>query len=108
MADFFSNAFELGKEWKATGRTEKLNDDQLKTVKDCYVKCHQLEDGTVIRNVVFVLQNGRPKSCKMAPEKYQTPYPEGTKIDPKSCENREFIDEDTHPGAQYALNNAGN
>ena len=61
----FSNAFESN-EWTATGRTERLNNEQVKTIQDCYIKSHTLEDGTVLKNIVLVAVGMRPQSIKLA------------------------------------------
>ena len=87
----FSNAFESN-EWTATGRTERLNNEQVKTIQDCYIKSHTLEDGTVLKNIVLVAVGMRPQSIKLAPEKYQVQYPDNTKIDPTSIVNAEYVD----------------
>lgn len=80
MANFFeSNGYVLENAWVPTGEPQKLTKAQQNNIVTARIKDHTLEDGTVIKNIVFMMKTGKPKSFKLSP--YNEQFPAGTKID---------------------------
>lgn len=90
---FFDSAYELQNSWMPTDRApQHLSKNELDNVRQAIVRDHTLEDGTVIKNVVFMLKSGKPRSMKLSP--YNEQFKNGTKINAASVEISEFTNED--------------
>lgn len=89
---FFSDSYQLEQAWIPTGKSEKLSAAELAQVNQAVVRENTLEDGTVLRNVIFMMKNSKPLSVKLSP--YNEQFPAGTKINPASVEISEFTNED--------------
>ena len=90
---FFDSAYELQNSWTQTDRApQHLSKNELDNVRQAIVRDHSLEDGTVIKNVVFLMKNGKPRSMKLSP--YNEQFKNGTKINAASVEISEFTNED--------------
>lgn len=80
MANFFEDqGYVMENAWVPTGAPQMLTKKQQNDIITARVKDHTLEDGTVIKNVVFMMKTGKPKSFKLSP--YNEQFPAGTKID---------------------------
>jgi hypothetical protein len=80
MANFFdNNGYVLENAWVPTGEPQKLTKAQQNNIVTARIKDHTLEDGTVIKNIVFMMKSGKPKSFKLSP--YNEQFPAGTRID---------------------------
>lgn len=80
MASFFqNNGYELTNAWVPTGEPQKLTKKEQNEIVLARVKDHTLDDGTVIKNVIFMMKVGKPRSFKLSP--YNEQFPAGTKID---------------------------
>jgi hypothetical protein len=80
MANFFdNNGYVLENAWVPTGEPQKLTKAQQNNIVTARIKDHTLEDGTVIKNIVFMMKTGKPKSFKLSP--YNEQFPAGTRID---------------------------
>lgn len=91
---FFDNAYEMNSAWTATGRTAKLTKSELAKVTSCVCRTHELEDGTILRNVVFTMTGkAKPLSYKISPYNPKT-INNGAAIDPASVEIAEYTNED--------------
>lgn len=90
---FFDSAYELQNSWTQTDRApQRLSKNELDNVRQAIVRDHALEDGTVIKNVVFLMKSGKPRSMKLSP--YNEQFKNGTKINAASVEISEFTNED--------------
>lgn len=90
---FFDSAYQLENSWSPTDRApQRLSKSDLDNVRQAIVRDHALEDGTIIKNVVFLMKNSKPRSLKLSP--YNEQFKNGTKINPASVEISEFTNED--------------
>lgn len=82
---FAEQGYEMQNAWEATGNEQKLSENKelMANIVSARVKETKLSDGNVIRNVVFFLKAGKPKSFKLSP--YNEQFSAGTKIDVSSC-----------------------
>ena len=93
--NFFDEVgYEMTNAWTATGEEQRVAEDKalLENIKEARVRDNRLSDGTIIKNVVFFLKSGSPKSFKLSP--YNEQYPAGTQIDPKSAVIGEYTNDD--------------
>lgn len=90
---FFSSAYELENSWVPTeNEPQRLSKAELDNVRQAIVKDHTLDDGTTIKNVIFMMKSGKPKSVKLSP--YNEQFKGGTRINPASVVISEFTNED--------------
>lgn len=90
---FFDSAYQLENSWQPTDRApQHLSKTDLDNVRQAIVRDHTLDDGTVIKNVVFLMKNGKPRSMKLSP--YNEQFKNGTKVNAASVEISEFTNED--------------
>ena len=93
MSSFFESAYQLENSWQPTDRpAQKLSKNDADNVRQAIIRDHTLEDGTVIKNVVFLMKNGKPRSMKLSP--YNEQFKNGTKVNISSVEISEFTNED--------------
>lgn len=93
MSSFFDSAYQLENSWQPTDRApQKLSKSELENVRQAIVRDHTLEDGTVIKNVVFLMKNGKPRSMKLSP--YNEQFKNGTKVNASSVEISEFSNDE--------------
>ena len=91
---FAEQGYEMTNAWESTGNEQKLSDDKelIGNIVSARVRDTHLADGNIIKNVVFFLKAGKPKSFKLSP--YNEQFPAGTKIDPKTAVIGEYTNED--------------
>lgn len=91
---FAEQGYEMQNAWEATGKEQKLSEDKelMGNIVSARVRDNRLSDGTTIKNVVFFLKSGKPKSFKLSP--YNEQFASGTRIDPKSAVIGEYTNED--------------
>lgn len=92
MSRLFSMGYEIQGSWTPTGNEQSLNKSELSQITKAVVREKELEDGTVIRNVIFMMKSGKPVSFKLSP--YNEQFPSGTQIDPKSVVIGEYANEE--------------
>lgn len=91
---FAEQGYEIANAWESTGNEQNLSEDKelMSNIVSARVRDNRLSDGTVIKNVVFFLKTGKPKSFKLSP--YNEQFASGTKIDPKTAVIGEYTNED--------------
>lgn len=89
---FETNGYELSNAWVPTGEPQKLTKAEQNNVTKAIIKDKTLEDGTVIKNVIFMMKSGKPRSFKLSP--YNEQFPAGTKMDVSSIEITELTNDD--------------
>ena len=87
----FNGSYEMQNGWVPTGNTQRLTAAQLKSVKQAVVREKVLEDGNVIRNIVLFINGQKPESVKLSP--YCEPFKNGTRINPASIVNSEYVND---------------
>lgn len=95
MNNFFSEVgYTMENAWEPTGNEQALADDKslVKNITDARVRDSRLEDGTIIKNVVFFIKGEKPKSFKLSP--YNEQFASGTHIDPASVVIGEYKNQD--------------
>lgn len=90
---FFASAYELENSWVPTdSEPQRLTKAELANVNRAIVKDHTLDDGTVIKNIIFMMKSGKPKSVKLSP--YNEQFKGGTHINPASVVISEFTNDE--------------
>lgn len=80
MASFFGTCgYELENAWVPTGEPQKLTKSEIASINRAVVRERELEDGAKIRNVIFFMKVGKPRSFKLNP--YGENHPNGTELD---------------------------
>lgn len=93
MATFFEQAgYTLENAWVPTGEPQKLTKNEQNNITRAIVRDKTLDDGTVIKNVIFMMKSGKPKSFKLSP--YNEQYPAGTRMDVSTIEITELTNDD--------------
>lgn len=93
MASFFqNNGYELENAWVPTGEPQKLTKAEQNNVTKAIIRDKVLDDGTVIKNVIFMMKTGKPRSFKLSP--YNEQFPAGTKMNVSSIEITELTNDD--------------
>lgn len=93
MASFFqTNGYELNNAWVPTGEPQKLTKAEQNNVTKAIIKDKVLDDGTVIKNVIFMMKTGKPRSFKLSP--YNEQFPAGTRMDVSTIEITELTNDD--------------
>jgi hypoxanthine-guanine phosphoribosyltransferase len=93
MATFFESAgYVMENAWEATGEPQKLTKAEQNNILRAIIKDKVLEDGTTIKNVIFMMKSGKPRSFKLSP--YNEQYKNGTRMDVSSIEITEYSNSD--------------
>lgn len=88
MSTLFNAGYTMEKAWEPTGNVERLSKEEMANIRSIKVRDNKLENGTVIKNVVFFLKTGKPVSHKLSV--YNEQFVAGTEIDPHSVEFAEY------------------
>lgn len=92
MATFFASCgYELENAWTPTGDPQKLTKDEIKSINRAVVRERELEDGTKIKNVIFFMKKGKPRSFKLSP--YGANHSNGTELDLNSIAIQEITND---------------
>lgn len=94
---FETSGYELQNSWEQNGESQKLTKDQIKNINYAVVKDKEIIDSNtgepvIIKNIIFMMKSGKPRSFKLSP--YNEQFKNGTRINLSSVELTEYVNQD--------------